>query len=394
MSLKNKAFIVGAYEHPTRDAIDIPLAQLHAEVAAGALADAGLTIADVDGYFCGGDVAGWEAPGVGPFSIVEYLGLNLRHLDTTESWGSSYINHVAHAVQAIEAGKCRVALITQAGRPRAEKKTPESDHKGQRQSAFEAPFELPYNMVVTNMYGMVAQRHMYEHGTTPEQLAWIKVAASHHAQHNQNAKLRNIVTVDDVLNSPEVSSPLRRLDCCIISDGGGALVIAHPDVAKSLNRPMITPTGAGFTVKHLNGGYFDILASGGVKSGAEAFSQAGVTPQDIQYASIYDSFTITVLVQLENLGFCVPGQGGRFVADGNLVSGVGRLPVNTDGGGLCSNHPGNRGGMTKMIEAVRQLRGEAHPMVQVPDCALALAHGTGGQLGARHGSATLIMERV
>lgn len=394
MSLKNKAFIVGAYEHPTRDATDIPLAQLHAEVAAGALADAGLTIADVDGYFCGGDVAGWEAPGVGPFSIVEYLGLNLRHLDTTESWGSSYINHVAHAVQAIEAGKCRVALITQAGRPRAEKKTPESDHKGQRQSAFEAPFELPYNMVVTNMYGMVAQRHMYEHGTTPEQLAWIKVAASHHAQHNQNAKLRNIVTVDDVLNSPEVSSPLRRLDCCIISDGGGALVIAHPDVAKSLNRPMITPTGAGFTVKHLNGGYFDILASGGVKSGAEAFSQAGVTPQDIQYASIYDSFTITVLVQLENLGFCVPGQGGRFVADGNLVSGVGRLPVNTDGGGLCSNHPGNRGGMTKMIEAVRQLRGEAHPMVQVPDCALALAHGTGGQLGARHGSATLIMERV
>lgn len=394
MSLKNKAYIVGAYEHPIRDATGIPLAQLHAEVAAGALADAGLTIADVDGYFCGGDVAGWEAPGVGPFSIVEYLGLNLRHLDTTESWGSSYINHVSHAVQAIEAGKCRVALITQAGRPRADRKTPESDHQGQRQTAFEAPFELPYNAVVTNMYGMVAARHMYEHGTTSEQLAWIKVAASHHAQHNPNAKLRDVVTVEDVVNSPEVSSPLHRLDCCIISDGGGALVVAHPDVAKSLNRPLITPTGAGFCVKHLNGGYFDILASGGVKSGADAFAEASVTPQDIQYASIYDSFTITVMVQLENLGFCEPGQGGRFVADGNLISGVGRLPVNTDGGGLCSNHPGNRGGMTKMIEAVRQLRGEAHPAVQVPDCQLALAHGTGGQLGARHGSATLIMERV
>ncbi|MCE8547938.1 thiolase domain-containing protein [Ruegeria pomeroyi] len=394
MSLKNKAYIVGAYEHPTRDAAGIPLARLHAEVAAGALADAGLTIADVDGYFCGGDVAGWEAPGVGPFSIIEYLGLNLRHLDTTESWGSSYINHVAHAVQAIEAGKCRVALITQAGRPRADRKTPESDHQGQRQTAFEAPFELPYNAVVTNMYGMVAQRHMYEHGTTSEQLAWVKVAASHHAQHNPNAKLRDVVTVEDVVNSPSVSSPLRRLDCCIISDGGGALVVVHPDVAKSLDRPLITPTGAGFNVKHLNGGYFDILASGGVKSGAEAFAEAGVTPQDIQYASIYDSFTITVLVQLENLGFCEPGQGGRFVADGNLISGVGRLPVNTDGGGLCSNHPGNRGGMTKMIEAVRQLRGEAHPAVQVPDCHLALAHGTGGQLGGRHGSATLIMERV
>ncbi len=394
MKLKNEAFIVGAYEHPTRHATDIPLAQLHAEAAAGALADAGLTIADVDGYFCAGDLPGWEAPGVGPFSMVEYLGLNLRHLDTTESWGSAYINHVAHAVQAIAAGKCRVALITQAGRPRADRLTPEKMHREQNQNAPEAPFELPFGPVVTNMYGMVAARHMYEHGTTPEQLAWIKVAASHHAQHNPNAVLPKVVTVEDVVESPIVSTPLHRLDCCIISDGGGALVVVHPDVAKSLNRPMITPTGAGYTVKHLNGGHFDILASGGVKSGAEAFAQAGVTPQDIKYASIYDSFTITVLVQLENLGFCEPGQGGRLVADGNLISGVGKLPVNTDGGGLCSNHPGNRGGMTKTIEAVRQLRGEAHPAVQVPDCDLALVHGTGGQLGARHGSATLILERV
>lgn len=394
MSLKNQGFIVGAYEHPTRDAADIPLAQLHAEVAVGALADAGLTMADVDGYFCAGDLPGWDAPGTGPFSMVEYLGLKLRHLDTTESWGSAYINHVAHAVQAIAAGKCRVALITQAGRPRADRQTPETMHREQRQTAHEAPFELPYGPVVTNMYGMVAMRHMYEHGTTSEQLAWIKVAASHHAQHNPHAMLRKVVTVDDVLESPLVATPLHRLDCCVISDGGGALVVVHPEVARSLNRPLITPTGAGYTVKHLNGGYFDILASGGVRSGAEAFAQAGVTPQDIQYASIYDSFTITVLVQLENLGFCQPGRGGRFVADGSLISGVGRLPVNTDGGGLCSNHPGNRGGMTKLIEAVRQLRGEAHPAVQVPGCGLALVHGTGGQLGARHGSATLILERV
>jgi acetyl-CoA C-acetyltransferase len=394
MSLKGKAFVVGAYEHPTRHAGDIPLAQLHAEAAAGALADTGLTIADVDGYFCAGDVAGWEAPGVGPFSIVEYLGLKLRHLDTTESWGSAYINHVAHAVQAIEAGKCRVALITQAGRPRADRQTPESSHRNQGQSAPEAPFELPYGPVVTNMYGMCAMRHMHVHGTTSEQLAWIKVAASHHAQHNPHAMLRKVVTVEEVLNSPMVSTPLHRLDCCVISDGGGALVVAHPEVARALRRPLITPTGAGFTVKHLNGGYFDILSSGGVQSGADAFAEAGVTPADIQYASIYDSFTITVLIQLENLGFCAPGQGGRFVADGQLISGVGRLPINTDGGGLCNNHPGNRGGMTKLIEAVRQLRGEAHPAVQVPDCGLALVHGTGGQLGARHGSATLILERL
>lgn len=394
MKLKGEAFIVGAYEHPTRHAADTPLAQLHAEVAAGALADAGLTIADVDGYFCAGDLPGWEAPGVGPFSMVEYLGLNLRHLDTTESWGSAYINHVAHAVQAIQAGKCRVALITQAGRPRADRQSPEHMHLQQAQTAPEAPFELPYGPVVTNMYGMCAMRHMHEHGTTSEQLAWIKVAASHHAQHNPNALLRKVVTVQDVLDSPMVSTPLRRLDCCVISDGGGALVVAHPEVARSLKRPLITPTGAGFTVKHLNGGHFDILASGAVKSGAEAFAQAGVTPADIQYASLYDSFTITVLVQLENLGFCAPGEGGRFVADGQLIAGVGRMPINTDGGGLCSNHPGHRGGMTKLIEAVRQLRGEAHPAVQVPGCGLALVHGTGGQLGSRHGSATLILERL
>lgn len=391
---KNQAYIVGAYEHPTRKAEGISLAQLHAEVAAGALADAGLTMADVDGYFCGGDVAGWEAPGVGPFSIVEYLGLNLRHLDTTESWGSAYINHVAHAVQAIADGKCRVALITQAGRPRADRMTPEKMHQEQKQTAPEAPFELPYGPVVTNMYGMVAMRHMHQYGTTPEQLAEIKVAASHHAQYNPNAVLKKLFTIEDVIESPMVASPLRRGDCCVISDGGGALVIVHPDIAKSLNRPLITPIGAGYTVKHLNGGYFDILASGGVKSGADAFAEAGVTPKDIQYVSLYDSFTITVLVQLENLGFCKPGEGGRFVSDGNLISGIGKLPFNTDGGGLCSNHPGNRGGMTKMIEAVRQLRGEAHPKVQVPNCSLALAHGTGGQLGARHGSATIILETV
>src|SRR5207249_7557118 len=139
------------------------------------------------------------------------------------------------------------------------------------------------------------------------------------------------------------------------------------------------------------GGKIDLTWTAARASGAAAFAQAGVQPADIQYASIYDSFTITVLMQIEDLGFCAKGEGGRFVADGNLISGAGRLPVNTDGGGLSNNHPGNRGGMTKVIEAVRQLRGEAHPAVQVKDCALALANGTGGQLGSRHGAATLIL---
>jgi acetyl-CoA C-acetyltransferase len=388
-----KAYIVGAFEHPTRKADDKSLAQLHAEVAKGALEDAGLGKNDVDAYFCAGDVAGWEARGAGPFSIIDYMGLKLRYLDSTESWGSSYLVHVAHAIEAIAAGKCNVALITLAGRPRAEGMATGTAPAAASPTAAEAPFETPYRPVVANLYAMCAMRHMYQYGTTSEQLAWIKVAASHHAQHNPNAMLREVVTVEDVVNSPLIASPLHRLDCCVISDGGGALIVARPEIARSLKRPLVKPIGAGYAVKHQMGGKFDLTYSGAVWSGPRAFAEAGVTPKDIKYASIYDSFTITVLITLEDLGFCAKGEGGKFVADGNLIAGTGQLPFNTDGGGLCNNHPSNRGGMTKVIEAVRQLRGEAHPAVQVPNCDLALAHGTGGALGSRHGSATLILER-
>jgi acetyl-CoA C-acetyltransferase len=241
---------------------------------------------------------------------------------------------------------------------------------------------------------MVARRHMHEFGTTSEQLAWVKVAASHHAQHNPHAMLPKVVTVEDVLGSPLVADPLHRLDCCVVSDGGGALVIVHPDIARGLDRPTVVVRGAAEAVKGIAGGRVDLTWSAGAISGPAAFGEAGVTPADVKYASIYDSFTITVVVQLEDLGFCAKGEGGRFVADGNLIAGIGRLPVNTDGGGLCNNHPANRGGVTKVIEAVRQLRGEAHPAVQVADCDLAVAHGTGGSLGTRHGSATLVLERT
>jgi acetyl-CoA C-acetyltransferase len=241
------------------------------------------------------------------------------------------------------------------------------------------------------MYAMAAMRHMHEFGTTSAQLAWIKVAASHHAQHNPHAMLRDVVTVEDVVNSPMITDPLHRLDCCVISDGGGAIIVARPEVAKSLKRPRVKVLGGGEAVKHQMGGKVDLTYTGARWSGPDAFAEAGVTPADIKYASIYDSFTITVLITLEDLGFCAKGQGGKFVSDGNLISGVGKLPFNTDGGGLCNNHPANRGGLTKVVEAVRQLRGEAHPKVQVKNCDLALAHGTGGSLGTRHGSATVIM---
>ena len=388
MSIKGRAYIAGVYEHPTRKAVDKSLAQLHAESALGALADAGLTKDDVDGYFCAGD-----APGLGPLSLVDYMGLKLKHMDATETGGSSYVLHVGHAAEAIAMGKCSVALITLAGRPRAEGMATGTAPRNYGSSAPDVAFEFPFGPTVVNMYAMCAQRHMYEYGTTSEQLAWIKVAASHHAQYNEHAMLRNVVTVEEVVNSPMISDPLHRLDCCVISDGGGAIIVTSPEVVKSLKRPLVKVLGAGEAPKHQMGGKIDLTYSGARWSGPLAFEEAGVKPSDMKYASIYDSFTITVLMQLEDLGFCEKGEGGKFVSDGNLIAGTGKLPFNTDGGGLCNNHPANRGGLTKVIEAVRQLRGEAHPKVQVPNCDLALAHGTGGSLGTRHGSATVIMER-
>ena len=389
MSGRNaSAYIMGAYEHPLRVAPDKTVAQLHAEVARGALADAGLSKDDVDGYFCAGD-----APGLGCLSMVDYLGIKPRHLDTTETGGSSYLIHVSHAAQAIAAGKCKVALITLAGRPRSEM-AGGTIARNIKPDQPDMDWELPYDVQVVNMYAMVAMRHMHQWGTTPEQLAWIRVAASEHARHNPHAMMREPVTVQDVLASPMISDPLRRLDCCVVSDGGGALVVVSEEVAKTLKRPLVRVIGCGEAIKGQDAGRVDLSYTASAWSGADAFAQARVKPSDIKYASIYDSFTISVLIQLEDLGFCEKGQGGAFVADGNLISGVGKLPFNTDGGGLCNNHPANRGGLTKVLEAVRQLRHEAHPAVQVPGCDLALAHGTGGSMAMRHASATLILERV
>ena len=382
LTIKGKAYIAGIFEHPTRHAPDKSTAQLHAEVARGALEDAGLSKADIDGYFCAGD-----APG-GVMAMADYLGLKVRHFDSTDTGGCSYLVHLGHAAEAIAAGKCSIALITLAGKPRTGAMPP-------RASGAEVDFEAAYGATTHNVYGMCAMRHMHEFGTTSEQLAWIKVAASHHAQYNPHAMLRDVVTVEDVLNSPMISDPLHRLDCCVVTDGGGALIVTTEAIARSLKKPLVRMIGHGEALKGPRGGKdLDLTYSAGVWSGPRAFEEAGVTPGDIKYASIYDSFTITVLMQLEDLGFCRKGEGGKFVADGNLISGVGKLPFNTDGGGLCSNHPVNRGGMTKIIEAVRQLRGQAHPKVQVPNCDLAIAHGTGGLLGVRHAASTCILERV
>jgi acetyl-CoA C-acetyltransferase len=389
MSLRDAAYIMGAYEHPERKITDRSAAQVHFEVAAGALADAGLSFDDVDGYFSAGDApGGFAGPGsFGPASMIEYLGIKPRYVDSTETGGSAYIIHVGHAAAAIKEGKCNVALVAMGGSS-AEPRGAPGGRRGPEADFFEPTYGATMPAI---SYAMCAARHMYQYGTTSEQLAEIKVAASIHASHNPNALLKNVVSIDEVVSSPMISNPLHRLDCCVNTDGGGAVVVVSPEIAAKLNRHKVKILGQGEAPKNAAAGETDLTYTGAVWSAPIAFAEAGVSTKDIDYAGIYDSFTITVLMTLEDLGFCEKGEGGRFVSGGTLVSGSGRLPFNTDGGGLCSNHPSGRGGMVKMIEAVRQLRGEANEGTQVADCQIALAHGSGGLLGSRMTAATLIL---
>ena len=378
MSIRGTAFIVGSHEHPERKMPDTSVSQIHAEVCIAALKDAGLALSDVDGLFYTG------ALHFGGTSLSDYLGLNnLSVLDTTMTGGSSPVFHIGHAAMAIATGRCRVALISLAARPRSERQNRVVPNP-------EASFEQVYGTNIITMYALAARRHMYEFGTTSEQLAWVRVAASQHAQHNAHALLQTPVTVEDVLASRMLSDPLHLLDSCVVTDGGGAIVMASPEIAKSLGRTRVKILGQAETTKHTSNGAIDLTYTGARLTGPRAFEEAGLRPADVDYASIYDSFTITVVETLEDLGFCEKGKGGAFVADGGLLVHQGKLPVNTDGGGLCNNHPG-MGGMMKILEAVRQLQGTAHPAVQVKNCRIALVHGTGGSLGTRMGSSTVIL---
>ncbi|MFC6837943.1 thiolase domain-containing protein [Halomarina ordinaria] len=388
MTATEPVSIAGAFEHPTREAPDKSTMQLHAEVAKGALEDAGLEKRDVDGYFTAG-VPEYET-GLSPLVMADYLGLDPSYTDTTDFGGSSYVAHVGHAASAIRDGRCDVALVTLAGRPRSRGQATGSGARELR--TFQDSFERVYGATNVTMYGMAAQRHMHEYGTTSEQLAEIRVAASHHAQYNEHAMYREPVSVDDVVDSRMVADPLHLLDCCVVSDGGGALVVVSEDVRSKLDRDCVELLGFGEAIGHHDAGRIDVTTTAADRSGSRAFAEAGLGPEHVEYASIYDSFTVTVLEAIEDLGFCEKGEGGPFVEGGTLQAPDGDLPFNTDGGGLCSNHPANRGGMTKVIEAVRQLRREANPEVQV-DADVALAHGTGGSLGTRHGAATVVLGR-
>lgn len=376
--MSGRAMIAGAYEHPERKLPDTSVGRIFADVAHGALADAGLDSSAVDSLYCDATLGGLSV-----LSVAEYLGLDVSHVDSTDTGGSSYLAHVGHAAEAIAAGKTHVALILLAGRAGVP--------GGRSDAAPAGPFERPYGGTTAAEYALAARRHMYEYGTTSADLAAIKVAASQHAQYNPNALLRKKVTVEEVLDSPYIADPLHRFDCCVVTDGGGALVLVSPEIARELDRTCVSVLGHGEAVKHGSNGRADLTYTAATRSGPAAFAEAGVSPADIDYVSLYDSFTITVLLALEDLSFCEKGDGGRFVRENSLHAPFGALPFNTDGGGLCNNHPVNRGGMTKVIEAVRQLRGEATPEVQVPNCRLALAHGNGGSLATRAGAATVIL---
>ncbi len=382
MSFSGRIAIAGIHEYESRWAPDKTPFQITAECAREALTDAGLELSDVDGLF--GATMTMGAMGI--VQLAEYLNLKPRYLDGSNIGGSSFLSHVAHAAAAIHSGLCEVALILYGSTAASDAMAIGTGDSSPRDAS--AAFLTPYGMPLVGSYALVAQRHMHEYGTRSEQLADIAVSTRHHASLNPHAKMRQPITRADVLESRMIADPLHLLDCCIISDGGGAVVVTSLERARDLRQPPVVVLGTGESVCHREIGAPDLTTIAARQSGEHAFAMAGLSPSEIDVATIYDSFTITVLVTLECLGFCKPGEGGAFVEDGGIGLG-GRLPVNPDGGGLSSNHSGMRG-IFLIIEAVRQLRGGLGDR-QVEGASLALAHGTGGYLGWMHSGATLIL---
>ena len=380
MSKRPSAYVAGIYEHPERVIPEKSLASVYHEIVAGVLADAGLSISDVDGFHTSLNPGGLPA-------MADLLGLSgIRHFDGTDLGGATYVSSLGTAARAIAAGDASVVLVVMAGLPR----------RGMFNRAVPGPhavYEQVHGSTLVAQYALAARRHMHEFGTTRADLAEIKVASSYHASFNPHAMLPERVTIEQVLEQPPIAEPLHRMDCCVVSDGGGAFLLVNEEVARSLGRPLVGVVAQAETTRNWDNGRIDLTHTGAIQTGAQVFAEAGLRPADIDYASIYDSFTITVLLSLEDLGFCAKGEGGRFVRDGALLSPNGVLPLNTDGGGLSNNHPDMRGGMVRTIEAVRQLRGEAHPELQVPSCEIALVHGSGFSLGTRSMSATSILVR-
>jgi acetyl-CoA acetyltransferase len=366
---------VGLSDYPKAPHLDS--VQHHALALRRALDDAGLTLADVDGYMAaGGDFQLPDNAG----TMAEYLGINPRFFEGTQVGGSSFELYVQHAAAMIRDGQCEVVAMTYGSDLATQSGTnPGFGVRGEGERiAGPLQYETPFGNTLIGMYAMAAQRHMYEFGTTSEQLAEIAVACRTHAALNPNAQYRKPLTVEDVVSSRMIADPLHLFDCCVVSDGGGCIILTTAERAKDLRQPPVYVLGAAAAQTHWSITQMpDYTVTGAARSGAEAFAQAGLRPEDVDTVQLYDSFTITALLMLEDLGFCKKGEGGSFVEGGTLQLG-GALPLNTDGGALSSCHPGMRG-IFLLAEAARQLRGQAGE-AQVPDCEVALACGSGGWL--------------
>ena len=391
MNQARNAAIVGLYEWPKRVDPDVSAMEIKALSIHRALEDAGLKWSDVDGLYDANDGEGGGGLGLAP-----YLGLHPRVIDTTSVGGTSYEFQVAHALRDIAAGRVNVAVLSY-GSKAASQRIPIGTGGPRGAGNWQANMENPYGSTLISNYAMVAKRHMHEYGTKSEQLAEIAVTTRAHAMRNpqavqamQDLQFMNIreITVADVMESRVIADPLHLLECCMVSDGGGALVLASPEIARGTKKKPVWVIGSGEAIQYKrNGG--DITTSAAAQSGPRAFAEAGVAPSEIDIAMIYDSFTITVATILEDLGFCKKGEVKDYLASNSLRFDAPSGPaLNTDGGGLSSNHPGMRG-IFLLTEAARQLRGESTSQRAKAD--LAVAHGNGGQLGGTHAAATIIL---
>jgi acetyl-CoA acetyltransferase len=342
---------------------------LHAQAARRALADAGLTPADIDG------VASHGTGRLPPIEVAEYLGLRPTWFDSTGVGGGTWEVMATHAVDAIARGRADVVLLVYGSNTRAALKSGRRRANLAFGSSGPVQFEVPYGHTLIAKYAMAARRHMHDYGTTLEQLASVAVAARANAAANPTAQYRDPITVDEVLDGPMIADPFTKLQCCIRSDGGCAVILAAEDRVPDTAPDPVWVLGSGMHASHTSmSEWRDYTVSPAAVAGPRAFAEAGVTPADIDVTEIYDAFTYMALVTLEDLGFCAKGDGGPFVASGALEVG-GALPTNTDGGGLSACHPGMRG-LFLLVEAARQLRGEADN--QVADARLACVSGTGG----------------
>jgi acetyl-CoA acetyltransferase len=375
-ALRGSAAIAGVATFGCGESPGFTDMELLARSARAAVADAGLKMSDIDGLCTASAGASmWTLP------VIEYLGLNPTYIDGTMLGGSSFIAHLLPAMQAIRSGQCSAVLVCYGSAQRTS--AVGRREIGQlRRFVDPQPYEYPYEpMLPASAYALAASRHMHAYGTTREQLADVAVAARAWARLNPEAFMREPLSREDVLKSRMVSDPLTVRDCCLVTDGGGAYVLVSAERAKDLPRKPVYVLGNATAVWNRQiSAMQDLTVTSARQSGAQAFAMAGLQPADIDVLQLYDAFTINTILFLEDLGFCPKGEGGRFVENGTIAPG-GKLAVNTNGGGLSCTHPGMYG-IFALIEAVRQLRGEAGER-QVQGVRTALAHGNGGTLSSQ-----------